>query len=380
MSSITTQQEKLNLELVPKEKRLEIGKCNGRLNPRKIQKEPTFQVVLDAIALTPCYSAFLITADVTEGQDFDALPTDDEIMSFLRELRHTEEINSLSDSTKSLGKVKESKQTPERGVVIRETPEMPLSKKKEKMIVEKRKGIDLLFEVSLTIEAQFKEVQKKSMRDFYKTRPSGSGTVAKIAPSVAKIKSSATSKGTGVKPGVLNVAEEESFEKHETDESESSSESDHDESEEEDEDNEEARNHDKAEGDEDEEMDYTTSQLYDDMDIMLNEPVYTNKGFVQEEGTDVAMTNVQQGNENPEILQVTSSSHSLDLAAKFLKFLSIPHIDAKVVSLMDVHVHHEVPSQQTPKLLTLPILVISDSSPVFTTVILQSLPSFTLPP
>ncbi|GJW09796.1 hypothetical protein Tco_1575623 [Tanacetum coccineum] len=66
MSSITAQQTKLDLELVPKEKRLDIGKCNGRLNPGKIQREPTFQVVLDALALTPCYSAFLITADVPE--------------------------------------------------------------------------------------------------------------------------------------------------------------------------------------------------------------------------------------------------------------------------------------------------------------------------
>ncbi|GJX79116.1 hypothetical protein Tco_0327265, partial [Tanacetum coccineum] len=48
------------------EKRLEIGKCKGRLNPGKIQREPTFQVVLDALALTPCYSAFLITTDVPE--------------------------------------------------------------------------------------------------------------------------------------------------------------------------------------------------------------------------------------------------------------------------------------------------------------------------
>ncbi|GJV68265.1 hypothetical protein Tco_1483774 [Tanacetum coccineum] len=40
-----------------------------------------------------------------------------------------------------------------RGVVIIETPEMPLYKKKEKITVEKRKGIDLLFEVALTEEA-----------------------------------------------------------------------------------------------------------------------------------------------------------------------------------------------------------------------------------
>ncbi|GKA61865.1 hypothetical protein Tco_0761384 [Tanacetum coccineum] len=142
MSSITAQQTKLNLELVPNEKRLEIRKYNGRLNPIKIQREPRFQVVLDALALTPCYFAFLTTANVPEvytnqfwdsnykhdtfykfkmdkrnrfkltleifrdifkiyprvqGQDFDALPTDEEIVSFLRELGHTGEINSLND-------------------------------------------------------------------------------------------------------------------------------------------------------------------------------------------------------------------------------------------------------------------------------------------
>nr|GEV55682.1 hypothetical protein [Tanacetum cinerariifolium] len=66
MSSITAQQVKLDLELVPKEKRLEIKKCNRRLNPRKIKREPTFQVILDALALTSCYFAFLITVDVPE--------------------------------------------------------------------------------------------------------------------------------------------------------------------------------------------------------------------------------------------------------------------------------------------------------------------------
>ncbi|GKD87538.1 hypothetical protein Tco_1358692 [Tanacetum coccineum] len=66
MSSITAQQTKLDLELVPKEKKLKIGKCNERLNPGKKQREPTFQVVLDAPALTPCYFAFLTTADVPE--------------------------------------------------------------------------------------------------------------------------------------------------------------------------------------------------------------------------------------------------------------------------------------------------------------------------
>nr|GEV63794.1 uncharacterized mitochondrial protein AtMg00810-like [Tanacetum cinerariifolium] len=53
MSSITAQQTKLDLELVSKEKRPKIRKYNRRLNLGKIQREPTFQVVLDALALTP---------------------------------------------------------------------------------------------------------------------------------------------------------------------------------------------------------------------------------------------------------------------------------------------------------------------------------------
>ncbi|GJZ71874.1 hypothetical protein Tco_0635725 [Tanacetum coccineum] len=594
MSSITAQQTKLNLELVPKEKRLEIGKCNGRLNPGKKQRQPTFQVVLDALALTPCYSAFLTTIDVPEvymhqfwdsihkyensyrfrmdknkkfdlnleifkvifqicprvsGQNFNALPTDEYIVSFFKELGHTREIKtitnivvdqmhqpwrtfatiinrSLSGKTTGLDKLrlsrahilwamyykknvdyiellwkdftyhiknraqlpksmtspemqetkayksylgyatgatppkkarkfkkpaspkltivqvspeeptrkskrvkrpaKKSTNAPTGGVVIRETYVMSLSKKKEKMTVEKRKGIDLLFEVALTEEAQYEEVHKKSLRDFHKTHPSGSCTVTKIALSAAKIKPSVTNEGTGAKPGVPNVTEEESTKseveswgkdeddsnnnhdsrsegsdqerdsgddntqsdskkgsdsEHETDENESDSESDQEENEEEIEDDEEEEEDefvktssndtddedetkikDKTKGDEDEGMDYTSNQFDDGMNVRLNEPVTTNEGFIQKEGTDADMTNVQQGNINPEMtlnqviedahvtlstvpwkteVPVTSSSHSSDLASKFLNFSNMPHTDAEIVSPMDVHVRHE---------------------------------------
>ncbi|GJZ30085.1 hypothetical protein Tco_0575132 [Tanacetum coccineum] len=86
ITSITAQQTKLDLELVPKENRLDIGKCNGRI-PRGLKpKKETFQVVLDALALTPCYPAFLITANVPEVRHY-----------ILRDLGHTGVINSLND-------------------------------------------------------------------------------------------------------------------------------------------------------------------------------------------------------------------------------------------------------------------------------------------
>ncbi|GJT50505.1 hypothetical protein Tco_0976662 [Tanacetum coccineum] len=66
MTSVTARQTKLDLELVPKENRLNIRKCNVRIPCGLKPKEETFQVILDALALTPCYPAFLITADVLE--------------------------------------------------------------------------------------------------------------------------------------------------------------------------------------------------------------------------------------------------------------------------------------------------------------------------
>ncbi|GJW08011.1 hypothetical protein Tco_1570434 [Tanacetum coccineum] len=111
MSSITAQQTKLDLELVPKEKRLEIRKCNGRLNPRKKQRETTFQVILDALALTPFRmdkkKKFDLNLEIfrdifqicprVHGQNFDELPTDEDILSFFKELGHTWDIKSITD-------------------------------------------------------------------------------------------------------------------------------------------------------------------------------------------------------------------------------------------------------------------------------------------
>ncbi|GJT13863.1 hypothetical protein Tco_0860905 [Tanacetum coccineum] len=277
-----------------------------------------------------------------------------------------------------------------------ETPEIPVSKKKEKVDVARGKGIELLSDVALTEEGQYEEVRKKILRDFHKTHPSGSGTATKPTPSAAIIKPSVTNKGTGGNDDddsnndqdsrseesdqdrdsdddkSQSDNEDELDSEHETDDNKSGSESDQEEDDEKIEDDE-TKIDDKAKGDEDEEMDYTTSLLYVDVDIRLNEPVDTDKGFVQEKGTDAAMTNKTE-------VPVSSSSRSSDLAAKFLNFSDIPTTEAKIVSPLDVLVHHEVPSQQTPTFLTVPILVIFESSPVFSIVIPQSLQSFAPPP
>ncbi|GKA94078.1 hypothetical protein Tco_0816064 [Tanacetum coccineum] len=101
------------------------------------------------------------------------------------------------------------------------------------------------------------------------------------------------------------------------------------------------------------------------------------------------MTEAQQGNENLATTQeqvvddahvtiitvmkktevpVNSSSHSSDLASKFLNFSDMPYTDVEIVSPLEVLVHHEVPRTQAPTFLSIPVSVIPESSPVFTNI------------
>ncbi|GKE44853.1 hypothetical protein Tco_1472137, partial [Tanacetum coccineum] len=130
----------LDDELVPPANRLKIRKSNLRLSSNLKSKEPTLQVVIDALKLTPFYNAFEISADVPEiymqefwvtvtrhhsllffelnvkshtinvdtfrdmlkicpklpGQTFEEPPLEEAILSFIRDLEHTGEIKFLS--------------------------------------------------------------------------------------------------------------------------------------------------------------------------------------------------------------------------------------------------------------------------------------------
>ncbi|GJV40925.1 hypothetical protein Tco_1419365 [Tanacetum coccineum] len=101
---------------------------------------------------------------------------------------------------------------PATGIVIREPPVETTSKRKEKVKVDVAhgKGIELLSEVALSEKDQMKEARMKILRDFHKTHPSGSCTVAEKPPSVEKITSTVTSEGTGDKPGGPDVTNDDS--------------------------------------------------------------------------------------------------------------------------------------------------------------------------
>ncbi|GJT21462.1 hypothetical protein Tco_0891399 [Tanacetum coccineum] len=66
MNPVATQQVALDNSLVAPKKRPKIEKCNAKITFSKSQREETYQVTLDALKLSPCYPAFLITAEVPE--------------------------------------------------------------------------------------------------------------------------------------------------------------------------------------------------------------------------------------------------------------------------------------------------------------------------
>ncbi|GJW68250.1 hypothetical protein Tco_0122674 [Tanacetum coccineum] len=136
---------------------------------------------------------------------------------------------------------------------------------------------------------------------------------------------------------------ESSKQENESEEQESDSEQDEesndDDQEEEEFDQENESEDDEMKSDEEQGMDDTTDQFDDDAYARLEEPTKTATGIVQ----------------------------------------YIPQTDAKIVSPLDVHVHHEVPRTQAPTLLTIPVSVIPKSSSVFTN-ITQSSYTFTPTP
>ncbi|GKB49310.1 hypothetical protein Tco_0900063 [Tanacetum coccineum] len=438
MSSITAQQTKLNLELVPNENRLDIRKYSSltRRNDSNLlwkSSEISFQIS-------------------QESQDYVELLWEDFIYQIDNRFYKKQEkmyyprftkIKNLSKKVNELRDLPRSLQLSQQQVSSLERLAWKLSlkvRKRKKVDVTRGKATELLSEVALIEEVQMKEVRKKSLRDFHKTHPSGFGMVTKKPQSVDKITPTVISEGTSDKPGVPDVTEDDSTEseseswgndeddrnneqestnegselENESEEQESDSEQeeeseDDDQEEEEfvhtptddkDDDNLESESDDVIKSDEEKGMDDTTYQFDDDVDARLKEPTQTDKEVVQGEGADAEMNDAQQGNENLETTQeqvvedahvtistvtkktevpVTSSSCSSDLASKFLNFSDIPHADAEIVSPLDVHVHHEVPRTQAPTLLTIPVSVITESSHVYTN-IPQSSQTFTPSP
>ncbi|GJS53540.1 hypothetical protein Tco_0626902 [Tanacetum coccineum] len=201
-------------------------------NTRAQQKEPTLQVALDALKLTPFYNAFEISADVPEiymqefwitvsrhhsslrfklngkshtvnvdnfrdmlkicpklpGQIFEEPPLEEEILSFIRYLGHTGEIKFLSDVnvydailpqhlTNQAMLESEVYMTYYAYATGKRINTVAKGDKpsKKKQSVTKSKGLTALSEVALTEAEQIKLATKRSLIQTHSSYASGSG-------------------------------------------------------------------------------------------------------------------------------------------------------------------------------------------------------------
>nr|GEU61951.1 retrovirus-related Pol polyprotein from transposon TNT 1-94 [Tanacetum cinerariifolium] len=234
----TTQQKALDDALVAPADRLEFERCYIRLHTDIKPKEAIFHVVLDALALTPFYQAFLITA---EKADSDTSP----------------------------------KHKPVQAKVAK------YDKKKQPAKKTKDKGLAVLSEVALTKAEELKLATKRRKKDFYISHASGSGDAFDTQSKVLNeqhLKTTSEDDGSGTILGVPNIpiyeskSEKESWgdsgEEDEDDENDCVDKSDVD-----DNDNGSSDDHDDDSDDE---------RTKSDRDKIPN-PNLTNSGFEQEE-------------------------------------------------------------------------------------------------
>nr|GEX74896.1 hypothetical protein [Tanacetum cinerariifolium] len=261
MDTTIEQQAAMDKDLVPHAQRLRIGRSNFRLLSDIKSKESTLQLVYDVLRICPFFKAFLVTTDVPEiymhefwatatvhhhairfkmdnkkhtfnlesfrdmlhiclrvhGQSFDKTPFEEEILAFIHFLGHSAAIRTLTDlktiSSSDLVGVIPQEESPKPKASVRRTkssfdtsitpqtaaasPRQTASAKgKQTAKASKAKSLSALSEVAMTKDQQLKLVTKRSMQQTHISQPSSLGA----------------DKGTGSKPGVLDVPTEESDE------------------------------------------------------------------------------------------------------------------------------------------------------------------------
>nr|GEY58497.1 hypothetical protein [Tanacetum cinerariifolium] len=140
---VAAQQVALDNALVAPEKRLKIKNCNARIEFSNPQREETYQVTLDAFKISPCYPAFLITAEslkIFKPTRLILTLLLEKLLprkqGSLRKLRHPQR-NSLVLEKEPAEKPKRAKKPAKKSttmpttvVIIRDTPGVSVSKKK----------------------------------------------------------------------------------------------------------------------------------------------------------------------------------------------------------------------------------------------------------
>nr|GFA77164.1 hypothetical protein [Tanacetum cinerariifolium] len=100
MDTTIDQQVDMDEALVLTAQRLKIGRSNFCFLSDIKSKESTLKLVYDVLRICPFFKAFLVTADIclrVHGQSFAKPPFKEEILAFIRFLRHSAAIRTITN-------------------------------------------------------------------------------------------------------------------------------------------------------------------------------------------------------------------------------------------------------------------------------------------
>ncbi|GJV77121.1 retrovirus-related pol polyprotein from transposon TNT 1-94 [Tanacetum coccineum] len=282
---------------------------------------------------------------------------------------------------------KKTSTMPIAGVVIKDAPSVSVSKKKALAKVDRGKGIDLLSDVALLEVAQLKKTLKKSKQETHKLHASGSDYRVSSQPKVPdehKDKTAGTNNGTGTKPRVPDVPKDLSESENKSwgnSEDDDSNDDDNDDVSKDDDDDVSNDDDDDADSDDDDNdaSDSERNDLDEDENPTLNlkddeeeethndEYVHTPDYYVptdEEINDEYKEFDEEEYDELYKDVNVRSKDADHEKEGKEDAGITDVGPNNEVASMMNVKVHHEESSTQAPSHLTVPEMVISETSTV----------------
>nr|GEX81322.1 hypothetical protein [Tanacetum cinerariifolium] len=374
----TAKQIALDNALVAPGDRVNIGICNMRIDPLKTLKDPTYQVVLDALINNndskkqekmyyPRFTKAIIQHFISKDKSismrnrlFMHTVQDDSVLGSLRFVSKTKEYQVYGALIlANMTNLKMRKSPAYKTYLAYATGTSPPKKDRNlrNLLLHQRRKLVFLLKIlqrNLPRNLLLEDIISKRETNIYQVGGSSEGAgLESEVPDEPKGKSIDTSEGTGLKIGISDVSKADSFES----EYESWGDSDDDDLQ------------------DDDEYDRINKEMYDDVNVELRDAEPAGKGKDDTEATIIAASATQKTE-----VPLLSSSISSDYATKFLNFDNIPSVKTKIILMMDIKVQHEDPSSQTSSLLTVLVMVIpKTSSALATTIPLPISPFIPLP-
>ncbi|GJU40318.1 hypothetical protein Tco_1193275 [Tanacetum coccineum] len=393
---MTTKAQQIALDnaLVASENQQVIGKCNMKIKPGMKPNEPTYQVVLVALALTTCYLAFLITAQVPYSEKFLTCGLRFLVKNLMK-FHLKRKLYLLSENLVFLERSRAEPPKPKR--------------------IQKKSNSTILYE-----ETSSKKKPAKAKKDMTSTKKPTSKpkSTKKKAPVKAdrgkRVPDEQQGKISNIDEGTGNSREEEDDDEDTEDDDDNDGNDDDDSDHERNESDRDENHNLNQSNDEHEEEEYVneftdkeddannaneqneeelddSEELYKDVNVnkrkedvemtdadqsgAFQHNVSQESGFEQEEeDAHVALIAVHDTQKTEGLMQ--SSYVSSDFTDKLLNFENVSPADIEIASLMDTTIRHEKPSGQTSSLYTVPVIVIPKITSNFTKTIPPPPPSF----